>query len=127
EVRVEAGQKRLGASQVIMVIPPLLLHEIDFRPGLPDSLQRWHQNLPPGRVIKCFAVYERPFWREDGYSGSAIGDRPPLHVAFDGTSPQGPKAILLGFIEGREADAWLVRSVEERREGGPPGPGAFLS
>jgi len=115
-VRVEAGPKRLSASQVIIAIPPILRNEIDFRPGLPDSLLRWHQNLPPGRVIKCFAVYERPFWREDGYSGSAVGDRPPLYAAFDGTPPRGPKAILLGFIEGREADDWLVRPFEARRE-----------
>ena len=115
-VRVETEQKQLSASRVVVAVPPILLSEIDFRPKPPEPLQRWHQNLSPGRVIKCFAVYERPFWRDDGYSGSAVGDKPPLHVAFDGTSPQGQKAILLGFIEGREADTWLARSLEERRD-----------
>jgi len=115
-VRVDAGPKQLSASQVIVTIPPILRNEIDFRPGLPDSLQKWHKNLPPGRVIKCFAVYERPFWRDDGYSGSAVGDRPPLYAAFDGTPPKGSKAILLGFIEGRDADEWLERPLEERQE-----------
>src|SRR5262245_4241971 len=98
-VRVETAQTQLSASRVVVAVPPLLLSEIDFRPKPPEPLQRWHHNLSPGRVIKCFAVYERPFWRDDGYSGSAVGDKPPLHVAFDGTAPQGQKAILLGFIE----------------------------
>src|SRR5215510_8269476 len=90
-VRVETEQTQLSASRVVVAVPPLLLSEIAFRPKPPEPLQRWHHNLSPGRVIKCFAVYERPFWRDEGYSGSAVGDKPPLHVAFDALHRKGTR------------------------------------
>lgn len=61
------------------------------------------QRIPQGSVIKCFAVYNRPFWREQGLNGFVTNDVEPVHLVFDNSPPDGSIRILLGFIEGRSA------------------------
>lgn len=115
-VAVHTSGETCHAREVIVAAPPVLVREIDFAPALPSDLAAWMEGTPPGRVIKCFAFYSRPFWRQEGLSGSAVGDQPPLHVIFDGTPPGAGHGILVGFIEGREADHWRERPQEERRD-----------
>jgi monoamine oxidase len=43
--------------------------------------------MAQGSVIKCMAVYGRPFWREQGLSGEATSDRGPVRVVFDNSPP----------------------------------------
>ena len=113
-VHTDAGV--FSAGQVISTLPPVLTLDVDFRPGLPEARRQWCAGMLPGRVIKCFAIYPRPFWREQGLSGSAAGDRAPLHVSFDGTPPDSTRGILVGFIEGREAAHWAEQSEADRRQ-----------
>ena len=113
-VHTDAGTLR--AAKVISTLPPAVTLEVDFRPGLPDARREWCAGMRPGRVIKCFAVYPKPFWREQGLSGSAVGDKAPLHVSFDGTPPDSTRGILVGFIEGREAAHWAEQSEADRRQ-----------
>lgn len=115
-VKVHTARGVYEAGRVISTLPPVLAGQVDFRPGQPAGRALWCQELVPGRVIKCFAVYDRPFWREEGLSGSAVGDAPPLHVAFDATPPDTGQGILMGFIEGRAAEHWALASVEERQQ-----------
>lgn len=105
-----------SAAQVISCLPPILALDVDFRPAMPVDRRDWCTAMVPGRVIKCFAIYREPFWRAQGLSGSAVGDTGPCHVAFDATPPGTDKGILLGFIEGREAERWAERPQEARRE-----------
>jgi monoamine oxidase len=44
--------------------------------------------MAQGSVIKCMAVYRRPFWREQGLSGEATSDRGPVRVVFDNSPPR---------------------------------------
>jgi monoamine oxidase len=115
-VTVHSDQGLIEASRVISTLPPALTLEVDFRPGMPPVRGDWCAAMVPGRVIKCFAFYDRPFWRERGLSGSAVGDCAPAHVAFDATPPNSDKGILLGFIEGREAERWAQRSEADRQQ-----------
>jgi monoamine oxidase len=50
------------------------------------------QRMPQGTVIKTMAIYERPFWREEGLSGQATSDAGPT-VSSSTTRPE---AILAG-------------------------------
>ena len=68
-----------------------------------------------GSVIKCMAVYEEPFWRDDGLSGQAVSLPGPAQVVFDNTPPNGSPG-LIGFLEGREARELGAVSEAERRE-----------
>lgn len=113
---VHTDTDRYNARHVISTLPPVLSLEVDFRPPMPVGRRDWCRAMVPGRVMKCFAVYDRPFWRESGLSGFAIGDHPPVHVAFDASTPDSDKGILLGFIEGREAAEWQERDPEKRQQ-----------
>ena len=114
-VRVDTDHASHQARRLICTLPPALIPEIDFRPALPDERHQWCEGLPPGRVIKCFAVYDQPFWRDRGLSGQSAGDEPPVHVTFDATPPGEDRGVLMGFIEGREAEHWAGVRKEERR------------
>lgn len=115
-VRVHTDQGVRRARRVICTLPPATTLDVDFRPGMPSERQAWCAGMIPGKVIKCFAIYDRPFWREDGLSGEAVGDQGPVHVSFDATPPGSDAGILLGFIEGRAADRWSDATIEERQE-----------
>ncbi|HSD23072.1 MAG TPA: flavin monoamine oxidase family protein [Solirubrobacterales bacterium] len=97
---VIAGEVR--ARRAIVAIPPALAGRIDYDPQLPGPRDQLTQRMPMGTVIKCMAVYEEAFWRDDGLSGQALSLPGPAQVIFDNTAPNG-RAMLLGFLEGRDA------------------------
>ncbi|CAM9990917.1 unnamed protein product, partial [Discosporangium mesarthrocarpum] len=37
--------------------------------------------------VKCFALYERPFWRDAGLSGEAVALQGPVATCFDNSTP----------------------------------------
>jgi len=59
--------------------------------------------MPQGTVAKCMAVYERPFWRDEGLSGQALTVQGPTRIVFDNSPRDGSRGVLLGFLEGRLA------------------------
>lgn len=114
-IQVETRSDSFSADRVICAAPPALAAEIVFDPPLPDDKLACLRNLQPGCAIKCFAVYEKPFWREQGWSGSAVSDVGPIHVCFDVTPPDEERGILMGFIEGRAAVRESDSTAEQRR------------
>jgi len=68
-----------------------------------------------GSVIKCFAIYDEPFWRAEGLSGSAVSAAGPLTLTVDNSSPEGTPGILVGFLEGRAARDLGRMAEPERR------------
>jgi monoamine oxidase len=110
---VVAGEVR--ARRVIVAVPPALAGRIEYDPPLPSRRDQLTQRMPMGSVIKCMAVYEEPFWREDGLSGQAISLPGPAQVVFDNTPPNGSPG-LIGFLEGREARELGAVSEAERRD-----------
>lgn len=92
--------RRWSARRAIVALPPALAGRLEYGPALPGYRDQLTQRLPAGAVIKLFAVYDRPFWRDEGWTGQAISDRGPVKVTFDVSPPQGHPGILLGFAEG---------------------------
>ena len=106
----------LRARRVIVAVPPALAGRIEYDPPLPAPRDQLTQRMPMGSVIKTMSIYDEPFWREDGLSGSALSVPGPTQVIFDNTPPNGSPGVLLGFLEGREARR-LGRVTEgERRD-----------
>lgn len=103
------------ARRVIVAIPPALAGRLHYEPALPALRDQLTQRLPMGSVIKTYAVYERPFWRDAGLNGQVGSDEGPVKVVFDNTPPGYPRGILMGFLEGDAARAWGARPVAERR------------
>ncbi|MBX3421643.1 MAG: flavin monoamine oxidase family protein [Pirellulaceae bacterium] len=106
----------LSAGHSIVTVPPAVAAEIEMTPAMPSARLSWCRAMTPGRVIKGFAIYERPFWRQRGLCGQAVSDQAPVHVTFDATPPDSSQGILLGFIEGRTALQWSGRSQDDRRQ-----------
>jgi monoamine oxidase len=104
------------ARRAIVAIPPTLTCRIAYDPPMPALRDQLTQRIPQGAVIKCMAIYERPFWRDRGLTGQATSTDGPVKLTFDNSPPDGSPGVLLGFLEGaqaRELGAW---EPDERRE-----------
>jgi monoamine oxidase len=110
------GEVIVSARRAIVAIPPTLAGRIAYDPPLPARRDQLTQRMPQGTVIKTMAIYERPFWREEGLSGQATSDVGPARVVFDNSPPDGSPGVLLGFLEGRLARQWGARDAAERRQ-----------
>lgn len=105
-----------AVSDAIVAVPPPLIGRIDHEPPLPACRRGLIQRMPMGSVIKCFAVYEEPFWRNDGYSGSVLAADGVVTEIADATQPDRDRGLLVGFIAGADAFEWSDRPAAERRE-----------
>lgn len=114
-VRVSAGGSLTRARRAIIAVPPPLAARIRYTPGLPGDRDQLAQRMPMGRVIKVNVVYDEPFWRDSGLSGQANSDRRALGTVFDNTPPEGRPGVLVGFLEGRHADAAARLDPADRR------------
>lgn len=112
---VLADEVYITAARVIVAVPPTLAGRIIYEPPLPGTRDQLTQRVPAGSVIKCHAVYETPFWREDGLTGQATGDRGPVKVVFDNSPPSGAPGVLLAFLEGAIARRLNRVDLDERR------------
>lgn len=114
-VHVWTAEGACVAPRVVVAIPPTLAGRIDYDPPLPPARDALTQRMAHGSVIKTHTVYDRPFWREDGLSGEAVGDTFPAKVVFDATPPGNGPGILLAFIEGAEGLELGAATPEQRR------------
>ena len=103
------------ASRVVVAVPPPVAARIDYAPALPAARDQLTQRLPMGSVGKVVAVYERPFWRDQGFTGQVVSDTGPVEVTFDNTPPSGTPGALLGFVEADAARDLDAASAAERR------------
>lgn len=116
-VEVRARGRTYEAKRAIVAIPPTLAGRIRYSPKLPGGRDQLTQRVPMGSVVKCMAVYDKPFWRADGLSGMATSDTGPVKLTFDNSPPgNSPRGVLLGFIEGQEARELTSATKAERKE-----------
>jgi monoamine oxidase len=114
-VRVVADGREVSTGAVIVAVPPALCGRIAYAPPLPAIRDQLTQRMPQGTVIKCMAIYERPFWWDAGLSGQATSTEGPVKVMFDNSPPNGSPGVLLGFLEGRRARELGEWQPEARR------------
>jgi monoamine oxidase len=115
---VGVGSDRLAvrARRAIVAVPPALAGRISYGPPLSARRDGLSQRMAQGSVVKCMAVYDRPFWRDRGLSGAITSVTGPVSVGFDNSPPDGSPGVLLGFLEGRAArDAADLPQAERRR------------
>ena len=104
-VRTRAGAYR--TDHVIIAVPPVMARGIAFEPALPPvvgaALDAWES----GMVVKAFARYPSPFWRDAGLSGSIMwADTRGLYVCD--ASPDDRHATLVVFTGGEIATRWMA-------------------
>jgi putrescine oxidase len=109
------GDMTVRARFAILAHAPILYPWIDFNPALPRLKQQMHQHISMGFVIKVHAVYDRPFWREQGLSGTAFSPYEISHEAYDNTNHGDERGTLVGFVSDRNADDLFRVSADERK------------
>lgn len=102
-VTAHADGLSLRAREVIVAVPPAHAGRIDYHPPLPPERDQLTQRLGMGWLIKCEAVYDTPFWRNDGLNGSAVVTDGPARSIFDVSPPDASRGMLLGFVGGDAA------------------------
>ncbi len=70
-VRAESDDLTINAKSAIVAIPPTLAGRIDYHPALPAARDQLTQRLGQGTLAKVTAVYDTPFWRDQGLTGTA--------------------------------------------------------
>lgn len=99
-IETDGNKGSIRAEAVILALPPrLVAQNITFWPQLPPELMASMVNKPTWMAAqaKAVAVYERPFWREQGLSGLASSWVGPLQEIHD-ASPETGAGALFGFF-----------------------------
>ncbi|KDA07099.1 Putrescine oxidase [Microbacterium sp. CH12i] len=104
------------ARFAILAHAPVLYSRISFVPPMPRRQHQLHQHLSMGFVIKVHAVYDRPFWREQGLSGTAFSPYELVHEAYDNTNHGDERGTLVGFVSDAHADRVFEMSAEDRKQ-----------
>lgn len=103
----------IQARRVLVTLAPWMARDLAFNPPLPSWREEVAGRTSPGHVIKVFVIYPTPWWREEGLSGQMSADEGTVRVTFDITDPGGP-GVIMGFMEGIEADTMSKRSLTIR-------------
>src|SRR5690625_3482647 len=77
----DGKKERILAGAVILALPPrIVAQRIAFSPSLPSKLITSLEDKPTWMAAqaKAIAIYNRPFWREDGLSGQVMSWSGPL-------------------------------------------------
>ncbi|ALU38690.1 Putrescine oxidase [Kocuria flava] len=114
-VTVWSDRLTVVAKDVVVAVPPNLYSRISFEPPLPRLQHQMHQHQSLGLVIKVHAVYETPFWRDKGLSGTGFGAHELAQEVYDNTNHDDPRGTLVGFVSDEKADELFGLPAGERR------------
>jgi monoamine oxidase len=111
---VQCDSLTVKCKRVIVAIPPHLAGRLVYTPALPALRDQLTQRMPIGSLIKTIAVYDKPFWREQGLNGQVTSDQGPVKAMFDASPESGSPGVLLGFVDGDDARPLTDKSPGER-------------
>ncbi len=111
---VETDDRAYEAHRVIMATPPLLTRQVTFAPELSQTTRAHLDQFGMGRVIKMWAIYDKPFWRDAGNSGTVLMPGGPVSAVADVSQPGGPGQLCI-FAGGSTADKLARLTPPERR------------
>ncbi len=115
QIKLTTSKSTYIADLVISTIPPrLLVNNMEFTPSLPASLvdiaKETHTWMADS--MKIGLSYSKPFWKENGFSGSCFSNIGPFTELYDHTNYEEDKFALAGFIN----DSWSQESPSHRKE-----------
>ncbi|MFC7446380.1 flavin monoamine oxidase family protein [Rhodococcus daqingensis] len=109
------GDLQVEARRVVLAVPPNLYPRVSFDPPLPRRQHQMHQHQSLGLVIKVHAVYETPFWRTEGLSGTGFSAGEVVQEVYDNTNYGDSRGTLVAFVSDEKADAMFELPADERR------------
>jgi monoamine oxidase len=80
----------------VIAVDPATAHAITHEPPPPAARAELERRWQMGSGIKAHAIYDRPWWRDLGLSGTAVTDTGTTRVTFD-VSPTNA-GVLTAFI-----------------------------
>ncbi|HMC68899.1 MAG TPA: FAD-dependent oxidoreductase, partial [Mycobacteriales bacterium] len=114
-VSVHSDRGTFNGKVVIVAIPPALAGRIIYEPILPFERDQLTQRYGQGTLTKVAAVYPKPFWRDEGLSGTAVDTGGPISATFDDSPPDGSPGVVFGFVGGDNARSYNAMSASSRR------------
>jgi monoamine oxidase len=114
-ITVISAGRRVSARAVAVCLPPVLAGELRYDPPLPAPSAQLLAALPMASSVKFHAIYDAPFWRDDGLSGTAISAGHPVSFSYDNSPPAGGPGVLTGIV-GADQARRLHRLDEPGRE-----------
>ena len=106
---------RVRAQHAVIALSPTLARRISFEPELPADAVEVMQRMFQGIATKTIAVYDTPFWRDDGLSGEATSATGPAEWIYDGSPPDESCGILVGFVTALPALVHARKAEADRR------------
>lgn len=126
EVTAYSDTVIVQAKHAVLAVPPNLYHRIQYVPALPREQMVAHQHISMGLVIKIHAVYETPFWRAKGLSGTGFGGGRMVQEVYDNTNygpnlvddheGENPHGTLVSFVSDVHAETLWALPAEERKQ-----------
>ncbi|MGB3763736.1 MAG: FAD-dependent oxidoreductase [Ornithinimicrobium sp.] len=90
--------------RLVVALSPTLAGRLMYDPPLPGVRDQMTQRVPQASAHKMFALYDEPFWRDEGLNGQLISSAGPARMSNDSCLPEGGgPGILLAFLEGESA------------------------
>jgi len=103
------------SRRLIVCIPPTQQAKIMWAPVLPSTKRFAMQSQQMGLLVKFLAVYSKPYWQEQGYSGELVsggGDSDsPICITLDDSDEE--EFALVGFVGGRLAVQWADKTHKQ--------------
>ena len=114
---VAADGVSVCAGAVIVAVPPVLAGEIRFDPPLGEQRMELYRKAVPGMETKTVVVYDKPFWRDSGFSGQSAEPRSLSEVTIDASPADASYGSLASFTFGHVAKEAASISAVDRRSG----------
>jgi len=104
-VHSESGEQFVAERLVLCLPPQLAGSQIDFSPPLPENVSRILPTVHTWMAgsTKFALEYDKPFWRNDGYSGMLYSHVGIVAEMYDHTNFEENKYGFTGFLNGGAA------------------------
>jgi len=90
------------ARFAVVSLPPPLLRDVRFSPGLPSSLAVAVQELALGPSIRVFMGIKEPYWEKDGLPANMWTDTSIDQLTAMSRGPNGQFSVVHAYINGPE-------------------------
>ena len=119
-IQVTCENKRVfSCRHLIIALAPSLYKSVTFEPELPAKKRQATEQMYMGSIIKTITVFDRPFWRENGFAGSVLDTSQaasPVVFSYDDSLEADHFYALMGFVVADASRKWAKQTREERRQ-----------
>lgn len=113
-VEVTTPNMTYRARNLLVAVPPQLYDQLGLLPLFPEKRRKVFMNYVPGCVYKTIMVFERPWWRELGFS-RIFSPSSPFNWAVDGSPKNSEIGILILFSSAGNTRQLGQKSKESAR------------